>query len=213
MKSFFELLRVKRLRLKGQKLLTRGKIEKAFPVFQKAAMLIDSMENIYNLALSLSALGRYEEAEEYLEKINSKIPGNEMVLLTLGECKLMQKKWSAAGFLYQELIKLNPRSESYEKYFRLANDPIEREKYVNSKILLSQATRALQSKKDKEALNFLMEANETYPNNPNILNNIGSIYMLLKDYKKAYKYFSEALNFDRDNVKIKKNVLAARKKL
>lgn len=35
----------------------------------------------------------------------------------------------------------------------------------------------------------------------------------MKDYKNAYKYFSAALKFDKNNQKIKNNILAARRKL
>ncbi|MCF7792578.1 MAG: tetratricopeptide repeat protein [Candidatus Cloacimonetes bacterium] len=213
MKSFFEILKIKRLRLKGQKLLTKGDFEKAFPVFQKAVLLDNSYENIYNLALCQTALGKYEDAEAYLDKINQEIPGNEMILLTLAETKLMQKKWQESIDHFQKLTEINPRSESYKKYLALSKDEVEREKYVSSKMLLFKATEALQQKKDEEALKLLIEADETYPENANILNNIGSIYMLMKDYKNAYKYFSEALKYDRNNQRIKENILAARRKI
>lgn len=213
MKGFFDLLKVKRLRSKGQKLLVAGKFEKAFFYFQKALLLDGSFENMYNFALCRMGMGKYAEAQNYFEKIYAEFPGNEMNLLTMAECLLMQKKWQEAIAKFQQLMKLNSRSETYQKYLSLANDEVEREKYVSSKILLSKATEALHQKKDEEALNFLIEADETFPGNANILNNIGSIYMLMKKYKNAYKYFSEALKYDKNNQKIKNNILAARRKI
>lgn len=144
------MLKIKRLRLKGQKLLTQGNFEKAFPVFQKAVLLDDSFENIYNLALCQTALGKHEEAEAYLEKIIQEIPGNEMILLTLAECKLMLKKWQEAIQYFRKLTEINSRSESYKKYYQLSTDTVEREKYVSSKILLFKATAALRQKKMKK---------------------------------------------------------------
>ncbi|MDO9578268.1 MAG: tetratricopeptide repeat protein [Candidatus Cloacimonadales bacterium] len=213
MKSFFELQKKKRLRQKGQKLLVKGKIEKAYSIFQRDVLLDDSHENLFNLALALMSLHKYPEAEEYLQKVYEKLPSNEMNLLTLAECSMMQQKWEQAIKLYEELSAYNPRNESYQNYLNLSQDIVAREKYVKSKQLFNAAARELTKKNDEKALKILLEAEEYYPENPNILNNIGSIFLLLKQYKQAYDYFIRAMRFDANNLKIKKNVLIARKKL
>jgi tetratricopeptide (TPR) repeat protein len=213
MRSLFDLQRQKRLVQKGQKLLSKGEIEKAFSIFQQVVLQDDSQENIFNLALALLAQNRYAEAEKYLLKIQKESPSNEMNLLTLAECKMMQQKWQEVISLYETLSKDNPRNEAYQKYLDLSRDIVHREKYVKSKELFGAASLELQNKNDQKALNILLEAEEYYPENPNILNNIGSIYLLLKEYKKAFDYFVKAMRFDPNNPKIKKNVLIARKKI
>ncbi|HPR17954.1 MAG TPA: tetratricopeptide repeat protein [Candidatus Cloacimonadota bacterium] len=213
MESFFELLRIKRMRQKGQKLLAKGKFEKAFPLFQKIVLQNESPENIYNLALCLMAMSEYETAESYLEKIQSDFSGNEMNLLALAECKMMQKKWQDAKNIFHHLAEANPRHESYQNYFSLVSDEVAREKYISAKKLLMSATACLEQKNDKEALKLLLEANELHPDNPNILNNLGSIYMLMEDYRNAYNYFSKAYNLDKNNPKIRNNILTSRRKL
>ncbi len=213
MKNFLDLQKKKQLRQKGQKLLSKGKIEKAYSIFQKVVLLDDSQENLFNLALVLMALNKYPEAEEYLQKVYEKLPSNEMNLLTLAECSMMQQKWEQADKLYQELIAANPRNESYQNYLIISKDIVAREKYVKSKELFNAAALELKMKNDEKALKILLEAEEYFPENPNILNNIGSIYLLLKKYKQAYDYFIRAMQFDSNNLKIKKNVLIARKRI
>jgi len=213
MKSFFDLHKKKFLVRKGQKLLSKGQVEKAFSVFQQVLLLDDSHENLFNLALALMSLSKYPEAEKYLMKVHAEHPSNEMNLLTLAECLMMQRKWDQAIKLYKELNLINPRNESYQSYLAISNDIVVREKYVESKVLFNAATQELKNKNDEIALKILLEAEEYFPENPNILNNIGSIYLLLKEYKNAFDYFIRAMKFDPNNQKIRKNVLIARKKL
>jgi tetratricopeptide (TPR) repeat protein len=211
--SFFGLNKIRRLAQKGQKLLSQGKIEKAYSIFQQVILLDNSLENIFNLALSLMSLNKFMEAEEYLQKIYSEMPSNEMNLLTLAECQMMQQRWEEAEKIYKELVVVNSRNEKYQDYLALSQDVIAREKYIKSKQLLNAATIELNKKNDAEALKLLLEAEEYFPENANVLNNIASIYMLLHQYKNAYNYFTRALKLDPDNNKIKQNVLAVRKKL
>ena len=211
--KYFDLLKEKRLQIKGQKLLTQGKIEKAFDAFQKAILINSSTENIYNLALSLMAQTKYLQAEKYLRKIFENYPENEMNLLTLAECVIMQKKWNEAIELYRSLADFDPENKTYQKYKTIAEDVVIREKYVKSKYLLNFSILELKRKNDKKAMELLLEAEEYFPGNPNILNNIGSIYMLFKNYEKAYSYFSKAIENDPSNKRFQKNLFTARKKL
>ncbi len=213
MSGFLVFFRAKYLRTTGQKLLTKGKFEKAYRRFHRAFLLQNSWENMFNLTLSQMALGRYPDAEPYLEKICRQFPENDINLLAFAECKLMLRKWPEAIELFTRLVELQPRLDSYKKYLQLSRDEVEREKFVSSKNLLIKASEQLNKKNDAEALKLLLEADEIYPGNANILNNIGSIYMLMQDYQKAYKYFTQALACDKNSRKIKNNILAARKKL
>ena len=119
MTNFFVLNKSKRLTMRGQKLLSKGKIEKAYSIFQQVVLLDDSHENLFNLALALMSLHKYSDAEEYLQKVYKILPSNEMNMLTLAECSLMQQKWEQAIELYEELSENNPRNESYNNYLSL----------------------------------------------------------------------------------------------
>lgn len=213
MKHFIHIWHQKQLNRKGQKLLVKGKPETALRIFQKAFLLYDSAEIEFNLALSLMALSRFTEAEKHLFRLQKEHPKNELNTLTLAECVMMQQKWQDACLLFENLKKINPNAVKYGEYLKIAADPVEREKYVTAKKLLREATLQLQKKNDDQALKLLLEAEHYFPENSNILNNIGSIYMLTKNYEKAYRYFTKALPYDKQNERLKKNILLARNKL
>ena len=211
--TFMQSLKAKRLRKKGQQLLTSGKIEKAHRIFQKVVLIDNSTENLFNLALSLMAMAHYSEAENYLRKIETNFPDHELNTLTLAESLIMQKKWDEAIKFYKKANQINPRSEAYKKYLAIAKDVVAREKYVKSKEFFQEATEKLGCKKDDEALNILQKANEYFPENPNILNNIGTLYLNLKKFKQAYDHFAKAINLDPENKKFQKNLLIAKRKI
>ena len=206
-------LKVKRLQKKGQQFLTSGKIEKAHEIFQKVVLIDNSTENLFNLALSLMALARYSKAEGYLRKIEENFPDHELNTLTLAESLIMQKKWDEAIKFYEKANQINPRSEAYKKYLAISKDVVAREKYVKSKEFFQEAIEKLGCKNDDEALKILQKANEYFPENPNILNNIGILYLNLKKYKQAYSYFAKAISLDPKNNKFQKNLLTAKRKI
>ncbi|MBC8414891.1 MAG: tetratricopeptide repeat protein [Candidatus Cloacimonetes bacterium] len=211
--NFLQLLKAKRLQIKGQKFLTSGKIEKAHGIFQKVVLIDNSTENLFNLALSFMGLVRYSEAEGYLRKIKENFPDHELNTLTLAECLIMQKKWDEAIKFYEKASQINPCSEAYKKYVAIAKDVVAREKYVKSKEFFQEAIEELRCKNDEKALKIMQEANEYFPRNPNILNNIGTIYLNLKKYKPAYSYFAKAISLDPENKKFQKNLLTAKRKI
>lgn len=211
--NFLQTSKAKRLQKKGQKFLTSGKIEKAHGIFQKAILLDNSTENLFNLALSLMSLARYSEAEGYLLKIEENFPDHELNTLTLAESLIMQKKWDEAIKFYEKASQINPRSEAYKKYVAISKDVVAREKYVKSKEFFQEAIEELRHKNDEKALKILQKANEYFPGNPNILNNIGTLYLNLKNYKKAYSYFIKAISYDPKNEKFQKNLLTTKRKI
>ena len=211
--NFLLLSKAKRLQKKGQKFLTSGKIEKAHGIFQKVVFIDNSTENLFNLALSLMSLARYSEAEGYLRKIEENFPDHEMNTLSLAESLIMQKKWDEAIKFYKKASQINPRSKAYKKYVEISKDVIAREKYVKSKEFFQEAIEELRHKNDEKALKILQKANEYFPGNPNILNNIGTLYLNLKNYKKAYSHFVKAISYDPKNEKFQKNLLTAKRKI
>ncbi len=214
MVSLIENFRMNYYRRKGQKLLLRGKIDKAYPYLEKALMLEDSPSNIYNFALCLLTLKRYEEAESYLEKILSAYPGNELATLTLVELYMQRREWEKSRELMANLVRLYPANQNYKKYFQRLEDPSKRENYIRAKELLNEAQVLLESKEHDRALELLLKAEKLDPENPYIQNNIGTFYLMLKkEPKKALTYFQKAYQLEPENRKFKQNLFHVRRKL
>ncbi len=211
--SFFEDPKEKRLKIKGQKLLIKYEFEKAYHIFQKAILLNNSVENQFNLAVSLLSLSEYSKAEKYLKLIFDKYPENELNLLSLAECYIMQKKWKEAIEFYQIAVQLSPDKKSYHVYLKIAEDVVAREKYVKAKELFIEATVELKLKNDQKALNILLQANEYLPNDATILNNIATLYIILKEFPKAYNYAMKAVKMKPNDQRFQKNLSIAKKRL
>ena len=211
--NFFEDIKEKNLRKKGQKLLSNNDFEKAYLLFQKAILLNNSVENKFNLALSLLSLSEYSKAEKYLKNIYDEYPENELNLLALAECNIMQRKWDEAIKFYKLTVKLFPSNRSFKHYLEIAEDVIAREKYVKAKELFKAATIELKQKNDENALNILIQANEYFPEDATIINNIATLYIMLKDFPKAYSYSMKAVSLKPDDLRFQNNLKIAKKKL
>jgi len=211
--SFFEDLKEKRLKIKGQRLLVKYEFEKAYHIFQKAIIINNSVENQFNIAVSLLSLSEYSKAEIYLKLIFDNYPENELNLLSLAECYIMQKKWGDAIEFYQKAVHLSPDKKSYQVYLEIAQDVVAREKYVKAKELFSEASLELKLKNDQKALDILLHANEYLPNDATILNNIATLYIMLKDFPKAYSYSMKAVKLRPDDQRFQKNLSIAKKRI
>ncbi len=212
--EFIEYFRKNYYQKKGQKLLMQGKPEKAYPYFEKALILEDSAANIYNMALTLLTMKRYDEAESYLQKILDNYPGNELATLTLAELYMQQREWDKAKELFSELVRLHPKNNNYKSYLQRLEDPEKRENYIKAKQLLNESQRLLEAQKTKEALQVLLQAERYDPDNPYIQNNIGSFYLMLENKpKKALTYFQRAYQLEPENLKFKENLYKVRKQL
>jgi|SRR5690554_4586459 len=214
MLSLFENIRMNYYRKKGQNLLVRGRINKAYPYLEKALMLEDSPSNIYTFALCLLTMKRYDEAEGYLEKILSAHPGNELASLTLTELYMQKREWEKARELMASLVRLYPANQNYKKYLKRLENPEKRENYIRAKELLNEAQVLLEKKERDRALNLLLKAEKLDPENPYIQNNIGTFYLMLKNEpKKALTYFQRAYQLEPENKKFKENLFRVRKRL
>ena len=213
MMSFFYDLKEKRLIKKGQKLLTKNDFEKANLLFQKAILINNSVENKFNLALSLLSLSEYFKAEKYLKNIYNEFPENELNLLALAECYIMQRKWDEAIKFYKLIVNSFPSKKNYEQYLNIAEDVVAREKYIKAKELFKEATKQLKQKNDEKALNILLQANEYFPEDATIINNIATLYIILKDFSKAYKYSLKAVSIRPDDPRFQNNLKIAKRKL
>ncbi|MCD4818446.1 MAG: tetratricopeptide repeat protein [Candidatus Cloacimonetes bacterium] len=208
-----EKYRTKKLQNKGQKLLVKGKIQKAYDIFQKVILLDNSTENIFNLAISLLSLNRFSEAESYFQKIYENYPENELNMLSYADCLMLQRKWQEAIPIFRSLSENNPKNKKYQFYEQISEDVIQREKYVRSRELFNSAREELNKKHDEKALKILLEAYEYNDKNPILLNNIASLYIMKKDYAKAYNYLESAFKLDKENIRIIKNMVLVKKKL
>ena len=208
-----EKIREKRLIRKGQKLLATGKLEQAYKCFEKAVMLNNSIDNLFYLGLALMSLSKYEEAKKYFSEVHEQNSENELNLLSMAECNMMQRNWLSAENRYHDLCKLYLRNEAYRSYMQRAQDVVVREKYVIGRELFAKAEKALFEKKNKEVLKYLLEAEEYDPNNANVLNNIGTLYMLDKEFEKAFKYIEKAISISPQNQKFQESFKQIKRKL
>lgn len=214
MVHIIEYYRQNYYRKKGQRLLVKGEIEKAYPYLEKALMLEDSPANIYNFALALLAMKRYQEAENYLQKILKSYPENELASLTLAELYMQQREWERAEELFTKLAEYHPANQNYQKYLVRIKDPAGREQYIKAKELLNESQRLLGKKEIKEALKTLLEAEKCDPENPYIQNNLGYFYLLLeKNPKKALTFFQKAYQLEPENPKFRENLYRLRKQI
>jgi tetratricopeptide (TPR) repeat protein len=198
--------------IKGQKLLLKGKIEKAYQYFEKALLLENNATNLYNISLALLALGRRKEAQNYLEKVLELMPTSELVLLTLADLAMQGRDWKKAEMYIEKLILAYPKNTKYEKYLLRVKNPSARENYIKAKELLQKANALIVEKKTKEAIDALEKAEKYDPENPYIQNNLGTFYLQLeKNPKRALTYFQKAYQLEPDNDKFKQNLFYVRK--
>ena len=206
--SFFDSIKENYFRKNGQKYLVKRKIEKAHYFFEKALLIKNSPENLFNISVSLMSMQKFVEAEKYLQKNLKNHPQNELNLLALSECEMMLRKWNEATKTYQKLVEINPQKKDK---LHLAKDAKKRENYVKSKELL---TEAIELKNDfDKSLKLLKKATELAPQNAYILHNIGAKYFSKKDWQNAEKYFLKAFQLDRNNENFQNSLAKVKQRL
>jgi len=206
--SFFDSTKENYFRVKGQKYLVKRKIEKAYSCFQKALLISDSPENLFNISVSLMSMQKFAEAGKYLQKNLENHPHNELNLLALAECEMMLRKWHDAIKIYQKLVEINPQKKTK---LQLAKNVEQRENYVKSKELL---TEAIELKNDFEkSLKMLEQASRLSPENAYILHNIGVKHFSKKDWQNAFKYFLKAFKLDESNKDFQNSLAKVKQKL
>lgn len=203
----------KKLQLRGQRYLSRGQFERALHLFRKALLIAPTPENTFNLALALTALKKFPEAEEYLRKLFQEYPDNELSSLTLAQVLLRQRKWKEVATVYRQLLNKNPQNKTISKYLERAEDVVAREKYVRAQELSDSAQRELEARKYQQALEQLQKALEYEPLDPNIVHNTGYVHMKLKNYQQAHKYLEQALSLVPDNKTFQRNLNLVRSRL
>lgn len=213
MKHYIDGIRAEILRRKGMKNLVKGNYKKAGAALNKALELADNTANRFNLGVYLLSQQDFAEAEKIFISIENEYPDNEINRMLLFECKMLMEKWEEALEEIEKLHSSNPAKQDYKILVQVADDVIAREKYRKVKLLKYRAQNELAGRKHSEALNSLKEAEELSPEDPEILNNIGSIFLHQKDNIKAFSYFEKAVKLDSENEIIKKNLLLAKGRL
>lgn len=211
--QYIKGMRAETLRRRGQRLLVKGRFEQAEQVLRKTLSLSENAENRFNLALVLLSRLKLKEAEEYLQHTARDYPENELNRLALFEALILQEKWQSAIKEIELLCTAHPENQQFRVLSETAHDEVKREKYRQVKLLSHQAAELAASKQHKEALSKLLEALEYMPENLELLNNTGSVYWELKDYRKACSYYARALEKSPGNSMIQKNLSRAKVKL
>jgi len=207
----FDLFRENYFRIRGSRFLSRRNYRKARYYFEKVLLLSSSKQDLFTYSIILLSLGKYQEAEKYLDKIDKDYENNEIFGVTFGETKMMLRKWDQAKSIYRSLTEINPKHPGYQHYLTISGDVVAREKYVRTKELLSMADNLIFSRKHQEAFNKLLEAYELIPESSLILNNLGSLLLKMKkNYPEALQYFEKAYKLEPDNLEYKKNLVCVR---
>lgn len=188
-------------------MLLKGKFEKAYQIFQKALLIENNFQNIYNLALVLITKEEYQEAEAYLKKLDDNFYDNEIFVLTLCKVFLMQRKWTEAKQTLDNFQKKFTGSRALKNLSLTVGDGVKREKYVRGHELNIEAKKETDKKNLEKALELYHEALELIPDDGYIANNLGSVMLLMgKKPEEAAKYFEMACKIEPQNRKFQQNL-------
>ena len=192
----------------GRRYLEAGKTEKAITIFEKALALVQKPEYQMNLASGLFSACRFGESIVILEKLRSDNLDTISSNLLLGQCYLLTQSYSTAIHFFQTLSEQDGKNQLYASLFKLAQDPVVRDKYRLSLYYQLQAAICSDSRSYDDAYKFLEDARELNPEDPNIHNNLGVIAFKLKKPKsRIISHFSEAMRLAPDNEIYKKHYL------
>jgi Flp pilus assembly protein TadD len=213
MYQYIKGVRAEFARKRGQKLLVNGKTTKAEKCFRLALNLADNPENHFNLALTLLSEHKFTEAEKHFATVNQKFPENELNNLAMFECLILQGKWQKALDQIEVLCSGFPENMKYKKLSDIAKDEVLRENFCLFKFLNFQAYELLQNNKLEPARLKYAEALTLFPDEIEVLNNLGSIHLKRQEYNQAFSYFEKALSLEPDNRTLQKNLLQVKHKL
>jgi len=206
-------IRAEILRKKGMKNLVKGNYQRAGNCFKTALKLADNTENRFNFGIYLLSSQHFERANAIFADIAEEYPENEINGLLLFESYMLLEMWDLAIEKIRKLVALNPKAQKYYILKNVAEDVVLREKYRKVKILKSEALGLLAAKDNALALKKYQEAEKYSPEDSEILNNIGSIFLKSKEYVRAYTNFEEALKLEPENQTVRKNLVLAKSKL
>lgn len=202
----FKRLYVRLLMQRGQRHLVFGSRRRAYRLFQKAAALLPTTPNLYNLALAHLNLLEYDQARQILESIYDSEKPEPLAALGLGQTYLLLDRWQEAVNVFQNLAAQYPQLKTIADYAVMAAEPERRKRYCLSTDLQFKAMLAREDGDRRQALQFLREAESNAPEDAVLKHNIGVLMMELKDDKNAIlSYFRQAMALAPENVHFKKH--------
>ncbi len=129
----------------GYKHLHEGNFEDALKHFQEAYKRKPESEDVLNgLGISLMKLGRYEESEEYLRRLNF-LYKNETYLTNLGNLYFRKGDIDRAMKIYEQVLRMNPKF--YNAINNLARCHMEKGDYEKAMQLLEKAIEIDENRK------------------------------------------------------------------
>lgn len=201
-----DIIRLKLYQNWGYQNLRKGKHEKALRHFEKALLISEEVSVVFNFVVALSALGNYQEAYSYLNKILTEYSDNEMALSMMLWVCMMLRKWDEAIALCEKIRLQFPSNQEFIHLYEILQNSEIRERFVAAQELIKQAEHAMLKKQNTDALNLLKRALEINPDEALAYNNLASIHYSLKEFAEAKVYIKKAVELDPLNSKYKQNL-------
>ena len=142
--------------------------------------LTDLVTNNY---LYLARLAYIELTEKKFESAKS------LFLKSISLCSTYVEGYNCLGYIFKEQGELDNAKNCYDEALKIDNN------YIPA---LSNLAILIMNKEPKYAEQLLRKAESLQKDNPGINFNLGNVYVILKDYKKAIKYYSNAIRIKPD---------------
>lgn len=190
----------------GYKSLRKGKHEKALRHFEKALLISQEVSIIFNYVVALSAVGKYQDAYPYLDKILEEYGDNEMALSMMLWVCMMLRKWDQALDLCEKIRLQFPSNQEFIHLYDILQSEEIREKFVKAQELIKQAENKTLKKQYSDSIKLLNQAIEINPAEALAYNNLASIHYSLKKLPEAKEYIKKAVELDPLNSRYKQNL-------
>lgn len=200
--------------LRGYSFFIENRFELALQDFHQAYRLDPARpQTHYFLALVLSELGRTGEAIAFFEKsLESDFEFSEELEWKLTDLLVQDQKYDAALKLYERLIDENTQPDRVARAINTIinrakrpdvavhiTEPLIRTKAQNPFYLNMYGWSLLSDKKLDQAKGVLETALEIQPENAQTLLNLGMVFELKSDYKKARDYYLKSYQIGKEN--------------
>lgn len=135
----------------------------------------DDVNLMFQRAVLLEKLGKWEEAQEQLKKIN------------VEDHSMMAKVYNFLGYT---MLTRNENSQQALEYITKANEYLPQDGHIVD----SLGWAYYQQGQYQQALSYILKAIKLRPDEPTILEHLGDVYFQLKNKRNARIYYEKALN-------------------
>jgi tetratricopeptide (TPR) repeat protein len=201
-----DIIRLRLYQRWGYQNLRKGKHEKALKHFEKALLISEEVSIIFNYVVALSAVGKYDQAYPYLNKILDEYSDNEMALSMMLWVCMMLRKWEEAKILCEKIRLQFPSNQEFIHLYDILQHEEIRECFVAAQELIKEAEQKTMKKQYSDSIDLLKQAIEINPAEALAYNNLASIYYTQKEYEEAKTYMKKAVELDPMNSKYKQNL-------